>query len=310
MQHINHIQDIHLQNSWITIGSFDGVHLGHQQIIHNLTAGAHQSGVPAVVLTFYPHPSVVLRGPRAGFYLTMPDEKAAILADLGVDVVVTYPFDRQVAATSPRDFIQTLHQHLQFQQLWVGYDFALGRNRVGDIPHLRTLGEEFGFTVQVMNAVQTEGETISSSRIRKLLETGEIATANQLLGRPFAITGKVIPGDGRGKTIGVPTANIETSPERAIPQAGVYACWAIWQGKTYPAVTNVGVRPTFETEPVPPRVEAHIMDFSHDLYGDQVTLEFIDRLRPERRFENIEALVAQIQQDIADGRRILENSNE
>lgn len=309
MQHFYAIQDIHLQNSWITIGSFDGVHLGHQQIIKQITAGAHQAGVPAVVLTFYPHPSVVLRGPRSSFYLTMPEEKAAILGSLGVDVVITYPFDRQVASTSPRDFIHTLHQHLQFQQLWVGYDFALGRDRAGDIPHLRTLGEEFGYQVQVVKAVQADEETVSSSRIRRHLESGEIATANHLLGRPFAITGKVIPGDGRGKTIGVPTANIETSPEKAIPQAGVYACWTIWKGKTYPAVTNVGVRPTFETEPVPPRVEAHIMDFSHDLYGDEITLEFIARLRPERRFENIDALVAQIRQDIANGRRILADSN-
>jgi len=309
MQHFYRIQDVHLQNSWITIGSFDGVHLGHQQIIKQITAGAHQAGVPAVVLTFYPHPSVVLRGPRSSFYLTMPEEKAALLGSLGVDVVITHPFDRQVAATSPRDFIQTLHQHVQFQQLWVGYDFALGRDRSGDIPHLRTLGEEFGYQVQVVGVVQEEGETVSSSRIRRHLEAGEIDTANDLLGRPFAITGKVIPGDGRGKTIGVPTANIETSPERAIPQAGVYACRAIWNGKAYPAVTNVGVRPTFETEPVPARVEAHIMDFSHDLYGDEITLEFIARLRPERRFENIDALVAQIQQDIADGRRILADSN-
>lgn len=309
MQHFYDIQDIHLQNSWITIGSFDGVHLGHQQIIKQITAGAHQAGVPAVVLTFYPHPSVVLRGPRPGLYLTMPEEKASLLGSLGVDIVITYPFDRQVAETSPRDFIQKLHQHLHFQQLWVGYDFALGRDRAGDIPYLRSLGEEFGYQVQVVNAVQAEGETVSSSRIRKHLEAGEIDTANQLLGRPFTITGKVIPGDGRGKTIGVPTANIEIPPERVIPQAGVYACRAFWQGEAYPAVTNVGVRPTFESEPVPPRVEAHIMDFSHDLYGDLVSLEFVARLRAERRFESIDALVAQIQQDIADGRRILKDSN-
>jgi riboflavin kinase/FMN adenylyltransferase len=309
MQHTYDLQTIHLQNSWLTIGSFDGVHLGHQQIIHQITAGAHHAGVPAVVLTFYPHPSVVLRGPRSSFYLTLPEEKAAILSSLGVDLVVTHPFNRQVAATPPREFVQSLHQHLHFQQLWVGYDFALGRDRAGDIPYLQTLGQEFGFQVKVVSPVQAEGETVSSSRIRRHLEAGELAKANELLGRPFAITGKVVPGDGRGKTIGVPTANIETIAERAIPQAGVYACRVTWRGESYPAVTNVGVRPTFETELVPARVEAHIMDFSQDLYGEELKLEFIARLRPERRFESIDALVAQIHQDIEDGRRILADSN-
>ncbi len=310
MQHTYNLQDIHLQNSWLTIGSYDGVHLGHQQIIHQITAGAHQAGVPAVVLTFYPHPSVVLRGPRSSFYLTLPEEKAAILGSMGVDLVITHPFDRQIAATPPREFIQNLHQHLRFRQLWVGYDFALGKDRVGDIPHLQILGKEFGFNVNVISAVESDGEKVSSSRIRRHLEAGEIEPANDLLGRPFSIIGKVVPGDGRGKTIGIPTANIETIAERAIPQAGVYACRVIWRGETYPAVTNVGVRPTFETEPVPPRVEAHIMDFSHDLYGEELKLEFIARLRAERRFESIDALVAQIHQDIEDGRRILAESNQ
>lgn len=305
MRHSLGLQDIHIQDAWLTIGSFDGVHLGHQRIIKQITAGAHREGAPAVVLTFYPHPSVVLRGPRNAFYLTMPEEKAAVLHEMGIDLVVTHPFNREVAATSPIDFIRTLHDHLGFRQLWVGYDFALGRNRAGDVPRLRELGEEFGYHLEAVEAVKLDGEAVSSSRIRAHLEAGEIADANRLLGRPFSLAGKVIPGDGRGKQIGVPTANLETHQERAVPAAGVYACRVHRQGEVYPAVTNIGVRPTFETEPVQPRVETHILDFSQELYGEKIHLDFIARLRAEHRFESIDALVAQIHQDITAGRKIL-----
>jgi riboflavin kinase/FMN adenylyltransferase len=305
MQHSFGLQDIQLQDTWLTIGSFDGVHLGHQKIIQKITAGAHREGAPAVVLTFYPHPSVVLRGPRNAFYLTMPEEKADVLTAMGIDLVVTYPFTYEVAGMTPRDFIQTLHKHLGFKRLMVGYDFALGRNRAGNVLRLKELGEEFGYQVKVVEAVKLDGEVVSSSRVRSHLEAGELASATQLLGRPFSLTGKVIPGDGRGKQIGVPTANLATHQERAVPAAGVYACRVHREGKVFPAVTNIGVRPTFETDPVQPRVETHILDFSKELYGEELRLDFIARLRAERRFESIEALVAQIHQDIAVGREIL-----
>ena len=305
MSHITRLQDLSIQDAWLTIGSFDGVHLGHQQIIRQITAGAHAIGVPAVVLTFYPHPSVVLRGNRNAFYLTLPEEKAATLAEMGVDYVITHPFDRQVASIEPHTFIETLKHHLGFSQLWVGYDFALGKNRSGDVPRLKELGSEYGFSVQLVDAFQLGGGIVSSSRIRTALDNGEINAVTELLGRRYTVRGTVIRGDGRGSQIGVPTANLEVEQERAIPGAGVYACFVTSMGIRYPAVTNIGVRPTFEQEAVPARVETHILDFNQDLYGEQIEVEFVDYLRAEQRFESIDALIAQIQSDIQTARKIL-----
>ena len=305
MQHNYGLQDIHIQNAWLTIGSYDGVHLGHQQIINQVTAGAHASGAPAVVLTFYPHPMVVLRGPRESFYLTMPEEKAEILGGLGVDLVVTHPFNKDVAAMEPEEFIRKLQSHLGFTHLYVGYDFALGHNRKGDVPYLTHLGEQLGYQVHTVEAFELDGEPVSSSRVRRALDTGDVAEANRLLGREFRLMGTVIPGDGRGKQIGVPTANLEISLEQAVPGPGVYACRVTWEGKRYPAVTNIGVRPTFEDTPVAPRVETHVLDFEHELYGQQIGLEFTAFLRPERKFDGIESLVSQIRADIEKGREIL-----
>ncbi len=299
------LQDLSLQDAWLTIGSFDGVHLGHQQIVRQITSGAHAAGVPAVVLTFYPHPSVVLRNKKNAFYLTLPEEKSEILTTMGVDYVVIHPFDKQVAQIEPHRFIELLHHHLGFSQLWVGYDFAMGRNRAGNVPRLRELGEQFGYTLKVVDAVKQGGEVVSSSKIRAALQAGEIDKVTSLLGRRYSVSGRVIHGDGRGKQIGVPTANLDINRERAVPGPGVYACRVILKEKVYPAVTNIGVRPTFETEPVSPRVETHILDFSQELYGEQLELEFAAHLRNEQRFDSIDTLVAQIHRDITAGREIL-----
>jgi len=310
MQHFYGLQDVHIQNSWLTIGSFDGVHLGHQQIIRKLTASAHAAGVPAVVLTFYPHPSVVLRGPQESFYLTMPEEKARLLGELGVDYVITHPFNRQVAGTGPERFIKTVKEHLGMKQLWVGYDFALGRDRAGDATVLKKFGATMGFEVHEIGAYALDGQVVSSSRIRSLMQEGNIRMVNQLLGHTFSLTGSVIHGDGRGKLLGIPTANLALDEHLAVPGAGVYACWVVFNGKRYPAVTNVGVRPTFETEPVQARVEAHILDFDKEIYDQPLTLEFHQFLRGERRFNGPDALVAQIHQDILTAREILSVSSQ
>jgi len=309
MRHSYGLQDLIINNAWLTIGSYDGVHLGHQQIINQITAGAHQAGSPAVVLTFYPHPSMVLRGPRDAFYLTLPEEKAKLLGKMGVDEVITHPFSREIAETEPEDFIKTLVTHLDFKHLWVGYDFALGKDREGDITFLTKLGGQYGFEVHVIEAFEAEGGVVHSSRIRRAIEAGEITAANRLLGHQFTIYGKVIPGDGRGSTIGIPTANLHIAQERAVPGPGVYVCLAEVNGKTYPAVTNIGVRPTFEDTPVAPRIEAHILDFSGDIYGTEISLSFVDFLRPEQKFSGVEELVTQIRVDIARGRKILQNNH-
>ena len=304
MQHYYGLHDVALKNAWVTIGAFDGVHLGHRQIIDQITAEAHAVGAPAVVLTFYPHPSMVLRGPQESFYLTLPDEKAALLSRAGVDAVITYPFDLEVAAVSARDFIKGLKDHLGFKHLWIGHDFALGRGREGNANLLKEIGRDMDFDVRVIEAFQIEGETVSSSRIRKLLEAGQIEQANKLLGRPHYVIGEVVVGNRRGRTIGIPTANLKVDKIRAVPGAGVYACIAEFDGKQFQAVTNVGVRPTFETEPVAPRMEAHLLDFHGDIYGKNIELRFLARLRDEQRFDGVDALVTQIKADIVQARKI------
>ncbi len=304
MQHFHELQEVEIQDAWLTIGSFDGVHLGHQQIIQRVTAGAHAMGAPAVALTFHPHPSVVLRGPRESFYLTTQEEKAALLGEFGVDVVITHPFNEQVASIKARDFINLLHNHLNIHQLLVGHDFAIGHNREGNVTALKEFGEELGFAVQTIDAFRIGGEVVSSSRIRRLLEAGKVDQAAELLGRPYALRGIVERGDGRGRSIGIPTANLFIPKEKAVPGAGVYAAHAVLGGKTFRAVSNVGVRPTFEAEAVVPRVEAHILDFDEDIYGEEIELIFLAHLRGEQRFPNAEALVAQIHMDIIQAREV------
>lgn len=305
MQHLNSLDHLRLDHTWATIGSFDGVHRGHQAIIHNMVAGAHQAGAKAVVVTFFPHPAVVLRGPQGPFFLTTPDERAKLLEELGVDVVVTLHFDRQMAALSAEEFMRKIHDHLGLRRLFVGFDFALGRGREGNVERLRQLGEQMGYTLEVTQSIEIGGETVSSSRIRALLTHGSVDEAATLLGRPYSLTGEVIHGDGRGRSLGIPTANISVWQERIIPAVGVYATWAVVDGERLPSVTNIGVRPTFENQPVFARVETHLMDFDRDLYGKSVKLEFIQYLRREQRFPSVEHLLEQIHQDIQQSREVL-----
>jgi riboflavin kinase / FMN adenylyltransferase len=305
MQHIHSLDDVQLQDVWLTIGSFDGVHRGHQEIIRTLTAGAQLTGLPAVVLTFFPHPAAILRGQNYPYYLTSPDEKAAILGNLGIDTVITHPFNRQVANTSARKFVRNLHDHLTIQHLQVGYDFALGKNRKGNFDKLKEISTKLGFSVAQTPPIEDGNGIISSSRTRFLLGVGQVEEAAALMGRNFTVQGLVEVGDQRGRTIGFPTANLSVWAEKIIPTAGVYACRANIQGQTYGAVTNIGVRPTFESKPVPPRVEAHIFDFSADIYGQNVELEFVARLRSEQRFSSVDELVAQIHKDSEAAQKIL-----
>jgi len=304
MQHFASLQDVNIHGAWLTIGSFDGVHLGHQKILNALTAGAGKTGAPAVLLTFFPHPSVVLRGPRESFYLNTPQEKAQLLGDFGIHAVITHSFDMDISRLSARDFISNLKNHLGFVKLFVGYDFALGHDREGNVAWLRNSGREMGFEVQEFPPVEVEGEVVSSSLIRRYLGEGAIHKANLLLGRPFSLQGEVENGAGRGRTIGIPTANLAIWQERAVPGSGVYVCRAEVAGEKHAAVANIGVRPTFE-EDAAPRVEAHILDFEGDIYGQNVRLEFFQRLRGEQRFESVDELVAQIETDITQAREIL-----
>ncbi|GAB4581171.1 MAG: bifunctional riboflavin kinase/FAD synthetase [Anaerolineales bacterium] len=305
MQHFGSLSSLSVQNAWLTMGTFDGVHRGHQAIIRQLVAGAHAENAPAVVITFDPHPVAVLRPEKTPRTLTPPDVRAALLGALGVDIVITHPFTHEVAALSARDFLTQLKTHLGFTQFWVGYDFAMGHNREGNIPTLRRLGEQMGYTVHVVEPVAFEGKTVSSSQIRKLIAEGQMEETAELLGRPYSLSGKVIEGAKRGRTIGIPTANLSADDSLAIPARGVYACRVWVNARVVDAVTNIGLRPTFENGPARTSVEAHLLDFSEDLYGQVIQLEFHARLREEQKFSGVEALVAQIRQDIAQARALL-----
>ncbi|MQC26782.1 MAG: bifunctional riboflavin kinase/FAD synthetase [Chloroflexi bacterium] len=306
MQLFDSLHAANFNNAWLTIGAFDGVHIGHQAILKTLTAGAHAEGAPAVVLSFWPHPVEVLQGPRGGFYLNSPGDKAAMLEALGVDAMITQPFDLELSQTTSKEFVERLKARLGLRMLWVGEDFALGHNREGDVPRLKELGATMDFDVRVVPPVNVEGEAVSSSRIRKLLADGEVKVAARLLGRNYALSGKVVRGAGRGAKMGIPTANLEVWPKRTAPASGVYACMAQLGEQRWKAVTNIGVRPTFEDKLEAPVVEALLLDYEgEDFYGEEIKLEFAARLRSEQKFESVEALLTQIERDKGRARDIL-----
>ncbi|MCJ7700680.1 MAG: riboflavin biosynthesis protein RibF, partial [Anaerolineales bacterium] len=230
---------------------------------------------------------------------------AETLENLGVDIVITHPFNREIANKTARQFISSLMAHLTIRHLQVGYDFAMGKNRDGDYETLKRLADEFNFSVRQSKPIESDTGVISSSRIRFLIGVGQVQEASQLLGRNYQVHGIVEIGDQRGQTLGFPTANMAVWAEKIIPTAGVYACWAKVRGQTWGAVTNIGVRPTFESHPVPPRVETHLLDYNEDIYGENIQLEFVSRLRDERRFPSMDELITQIHQDTHQARKIL-----
>ena len=304
MQHYRSLEEVDLKNSWLTVGVFDGVHRGHQQIIKKLTAGAHGNDAPAVVLTFDPHPASVLGG-REIKCLTLPDERADLLAQFGVDVVITERFTRELSLVTAHDFMTRLKRSLGLRHLLIGYDFALGKGREGNATRLTEIGAEIGYNVEVISALSDESGVISSTEIRKLIEVGNVDEAATLLGRPYSLHGPVIHGDGRGRTIDVPTANIGYSPQKMIPAKGIYACRAYLNDKKYRAAINIGTNPTFTPDKETLNVEAHLLDFHREIYGEDIRLEFVARLRDELKFDSVETLLEQIWKDIEDTKRIL-----
>ena len=294
------------EDSVVTIGSFDGVHRGHQALIKQVRAAALADRRASVVVTFFPHPSVVL-GRAHPFYLTSPEEKLVQINRTGVDWLIELPFTAETAQLRAADFIDQLQQHARLRELWIGHDFALGYKREGNAEFLTQLGRARGFAVHAVDPLTNDGEIISSSNIRAALRAGEVAHAAHLLGRPFRVSGKVVPGDGRGRTIGIPTANLEVWPDHALPASGVYACRA-WVGHIpHRAAVNVGTRPTV-TADTHRTVEAHLLDYDHDLYGLNLALDFSERLRGEQRFASVQELITQIRSDVETTRALLSDS--
>lgn len=304
MLHTTSLNDVQLNDTWLTIGVFDGVHRGHQSILHQLVDGAHAAGSQAVVLTFLSHPAVVL-GHHELKCLTTPEERAELLGVLGVDVVITHAFDESVAGMTAAEFMAPLKSRLGLNHLLIGYDFALGKGREGTATRLSDIGREMGYSVQVVEAVSDEAGVISSSAIRKLIAVGKVVEAGEMLGRFYSLRGPVIHGDARGKTIGIPTANIDFDPRKALPANGVYACWATIDGISHRSVTNIGLRPTFSGGNPSPRVETHLLDHDQELYGKTLKLEFTARLRDEMKFPSVDALIAQIRSDIQTAESLL-----
>jgi len=290
-------------DSCITIGNFDGVHLGHQAIIKRMLKSVQHQPHPLLVVTFYPNPYVYFNQPKRAFYLSTPNEKARFLMGLGVDEVITFRFDSAFANLTAEAFLLKLKHALGLGTLIVGQDFALGKGREGTIPVLKEIGRVHNFAVETIPYIAIGKEEISSTTIRQYLDQGMVDGAAELLGHPYSLTGEVSHGADRGARIGLPTANITHWPHKKLPLVGVYATRVHLRGQVYQGVTNVGYRPTFEDQNQV-KVETHILDFDDNIYGETIRLDFLMKLRDEQKFSGIDAFLAQIERDKAKARRI------
>lgn len=304
MRVVRALADLPPAPSVLTIGTFDGVHRGHQRLIGSVVARARARGVRSVVLTFDPHPRAVLAPESAPQRITTVNDEAIQMASLGVDVLVIYPFTRQTADTAARDFMAIVARAVQPVEVWVGDDFAFGKGREGNLEVLRDLGTEFGYTLHVLPRIHVDdapcGEMIGSTAIRNHLLAGDVAAAARLLGRPYVLRGPVVRGAGRGRQIGFPTANTQVSPGIVVPRDGIYATWVtIADDLTqYPAMTYIGPRPQFDNGPR--SVEPNLIDWDGDLYGTIIAVHFIQWLRGDAKFASVDALIAQMHKDQAD----------
>jgi riboflavin kinase/FMN adenylyltransferase len=287
----------------LTLGNFDGVHLGHQAIFKKVTDRARELGGTSIAFTFEPHPLKVLAPDRSPRLLNTFHGKMKLLDAAGIDIVICANFTRAFADQHPEDFTRTvLFEKIRVREVYVGYDYAFGRSREGSIESLAKMGETYGFSVGVVEAVQIEGAVVSSSSIRDLVSSGKVEEAVKLLGRYYSIEGNVVHGSHRGHTLGFPTANLHTANE-LLPGYGVYAVLAEVDGRRYRGAASIGVRPTFESGPV--SVEVFLFDFDGDLYGKQMEVSFVRFLRTEKKFPDAQALMAQMRQDVEDAKKVL-----
>jgi riboflavin kinase/FMN adenylyltransferase len=289
--------------SSVAMGNFDGCHLGHTALLKGMVAYGQAHQLTTTVLTFYPHPVEVLNPGKKLERLTSGLEKLGLLEQLGVETVVVLPFDTKLSDLSPRDFFeQYLLKGLHAKSIHVGYDFKFGKARSGNLEMLKSLCDEGRVWLQVQPPFELNGQKVSSSRIRQLLQTGEINEAAKMLGRPYTVSGQVSRGDQRGVQLGYPTANLRIPAEKCLPKNGVYVTDAYWQKQKYRTVTNVGVRPTFHAEAPAPTVEVHFLDFNARLYDEFVELEFLEKIRNEIRFDSVDELKEQIGKDVLTAR--------
>jgi riboflavin kinase/FMN adenylyltransferase len=290
---------------FLAIGVFDGVHLGHKAVISTSAEHARAANGTPVVVTFDPHPEKVLRPAAAPHLLTATQHKIALIRDLGVEHLLVINFDKQFAATEPEKFVEDLVKYSKpLREICVGHEWAFGKNRRGNLALLKKLGAPFNFNVVGIPPVRLNGELVSSTTIRRAIETGDLQKAAAMLGRDYTILGTVVRGDNLGKKIGFPTANLSAHSEQ-FPTNGVYVAEAKLDGIVYPGVVNLGYRPTVSSDKE--RVlEIHLLDFDHDIYGKDLELRFLKYLRPEKKFGSVEALTRQIEADVDQARNLFE----
>lgn len=288
-----------------TVGTFDGVHRGHWTVLREIRQRADATGRRSVLVTFDPHPLRIVRPEHAPLMLTTPLEKKEILAEAGLDYAVFLSFTEALSRYEPRRFVEEiLVERLRVEELVIGYDHGFGRDREGDPTTLRDIGDELGFTVDVVPPVAVGAEAVSSSRIRRMLLEGRVSEVIEPLGRPYSIRGIVVRGEGRGKGLGFPTANLAVGErDKLIPPEGIYAVRAVLRRGTFMGALHMGPRPTFKGSP--PSVELHLLDFDRDIYGEDVRVDFIERLRGIEPFTGVDALVDQIRKDVDRAREIV-----
>jgi len=291
------------QDMLLSVGVFDGVHLGHQGLLTHLRDEAKSKNYLSGVVTFKSHPEVVLTGENKLLWLNDLETRVTLHRSLGIDIVVALPFSSELARLTARRFVQLLQQHLKMRGLIIGPDFALGRNREGDAEKLRILGQEMGFSVEVIPEVVIDVYIVRSSTIRQALARGDMKKVEMLIGRLFSLSGQVVSGDGRGKGLGFPTANLDIKRDQALPSDGVYATISHTNDSSLPSVTNIGVRPTFGGSKR--LVETYILDFEGDLLGQRLTIDLVGKLRDEERFDTVEELKDQMMKDVKQARQVL-----
>ncbi|HLM65996.1 MAG TPA: bifunctional riboflavin kinase/FAD synthetase [Longimicrobium sp.] len=289
----------------VTVGTFDGVHRGHREVLEEIGRRAEGVGGRSILVTFHPHPLRIVRPEHAPPLLTTVTEKRDILAQSGLEYVVFVPFTRTLQRYSARRFVEEiLVRRVGMRELVIGYDHGFGRDREGSVATLRQIGEEMGFDVDVVQAVEVDGEPISSSRIRRLLGDGDVGAANRLLGRSYTLDGVVVRGERKGRELGFPTANIQVGdPEKMLPREGIYAVHGWVRGQRLPGLLHLGPRPTFAG--FAPSVELWLMDWSGDIYGDRVRVELVERIREILPFTSADALIQAMHADEQRGREIL-----
>jgi len=287
----------------LTLGVFDGVHLGHCHLLKRLIQLATPPLIP-LVLTFSNHPITVLRPGTSVGYLTTPEKKIELLKSQGVEAVVSLEFTEELSQVSAQDFTSILFDCLGMRGLVLGPDTALGRNREGNLDFLEKRGDELGFWVETAEPFALDGLTVKSRLIRSSISQGDVAASARMLGRKYSLSGEVVIGDRRGRDLGFPTANLKLDDRSILPGDGIYATWAVVEGVRYPSATSIGIRPTFNL--TVRLLEVHLIDFDQDIYGKQVCVEFVSKLRDQEKFSSVDLLVKKINQDVADSRTLLE----